>query len=121
MLPDQTWQAQQESNTWSDLFDRNSLLNQSPVMGGVAWYLALLLIGWFAFPIVFAAAPGLRDRGYGISRMAGLLVAVFVIWFLASFKVAPFTRATILLSVLGLGVGRRRLPRGDSGRRCALS
>ena len=104
MLPDQTWQAQQESNTWSDLFDPNGALNQAPLLGGLVWYVTILLIGWFAFPIVFAATPGLRDRGYGIARMAGLLVAVFVIWFLASYKVVPFTRTTILLSVLGLGL-----------------
>ncbi len=104
MLPDQTWQAQQDAGTWSDLFDRNGLFNQAPLIGGLAWYLTIFLIGLFAFPIVFAAAPGLRDRGYGISRMAGLLGAVFVIWFLASYQIVPFTRATILLSVLALGV-----------------
>jgi YYY domain-containing protein len=104
MLPDQTWQAQQNTGTWSDLFDRNSLLNQAPLLGAVAWYVTIFLLGAFAFPIVYAAAPGLRDRGYGISRMAGLLVAVFVIWFLASYQVVPFTRTTILLSVLALGL-----------------
>jgi YYY domain-containing protein len=104
MLSDQTWQAQQETGTWSNLFDRNGLFNQAPLIGGLAWYLTIFLIGLFAFPIVFAAAPGLRDRGYGISRMAGLLVAVFVIWFLASYQIVPFTRATILLSVLALGL-----------------
>jgi YYY domain-containing protein len=102
MLPDEVWQAQQETGTWSDLFDRNGLLNQAPLVGGIVWYLAIFLIGLLAFPIVFAAAPGLRDRGYGISRLAGLLVAVFAIWFLASYKIVPFTRATMLLSVLAL-------------------
>ncbi len=84
MLPDDVWQAQQATGTWSDLFDRNGLFNQAPLIGGMAWYAAIFLIGLFAFPIVFAAAPGLRDRGYGVARMAGLLVAVFVVWFLAS-------------------------------------
>ena len=104
MLSDNVWQAQQETGTWSDLFDRSSLLNQAPLIGGIAWYLTIFLIGLFAFPLVFAAAPGLRDRGYGVSRMAGLLVAVFAVWFLASYKIVPFTRTTILLSVLALGL-----------------
>ncbi len=104
MLSDKVWQAQQETGTWSDLFDRNGLLNQAPLIGGLVWYAAIFLIGLFAFPLVFAAAPGLRDRGYGIARMAGLLVAVFAIWFLASYQIVPFTRTTILLSVLGLGL-----------------
>jgi uncharacterized membrane protein len=47
---------------------------------------------------------GCADRGYGISRMAGLLVAVFAVWLLASYRVAPFTRMTILLSLLVLGL-----------------
>jgi YYY domain-containing protein len=104
MLSDQTWQAQQKTGTWSDLFDRNSLLNQAPLIGGIAWYAAIFFVGLLAFPIVFAAAPGLRDRGYGISRMAGLLVAVFAIWFLASYQIVPFTRTTILLSIMALGL-----------------
>jgi hypothetical protein len=104
MLTDEAWQAQQETSTWSESFDRNGLFNQAPLIGGLTWYLVIFLIGVFAFPIVFAATPGLRDRGYGISRVAGLLVAVFAVWFLASYQVVPFTRATILLSVLALGL-----------------
>lgn len=104
MLTDEVWQAQQAAGTWSELFDRNGLFNQAPLIGGLAWYLTIFLIGLFAFPIVFAAVPGLRDRGYGVSRMAGLLVAVFAIWFLASYQIVPFTRTTILLSVLALGL-----------------
>jgi YYY domain-containing protein len=104
MLSEATWQAQQEAGTWSELFDRDGLLNSSPLLGGIAWYVTILLIGWFAFPIVFSALPGLKDRGYGVSRMAGLLTAVFVVWFAASLKVVPFTRATILASVLLLAL-----------------
>ena len=104
MLPDQTWQAQQDTGTWSDIFDRNSVLNQAPLLGAVVWYLTILLLGWLAFPIVFAAAPGLRDRGYGISRMAGLLLVAFTVWFAASLKVMPFTRGSIVLIVIALAV-----------------
>ena len=98
-LTQQTWAAQQGSDTWSDLFDRNGWLNQAPAWGAVVWYLTVFLLGLFAFPIVFAAAPGLRDRGYGITRISGLLLATFFVWFAASLKIVPFTRATILLSI----------------------
>jgi YYY domain-containing protein len=104
MLPDQTWQDQQTAGTWSDIFDRNSLLNQAPLLGALIWYATILLLGWLAFPIVFAAAPGLRDRGYGVSRMAGLLFVSFAVWFAASLKVLPFTRGSIVLIVIVLAV-----------------
>ncbi len=104
MLSQPTWQAQQASDSWSDLFDRNSLLNRSPLVGVVVWYAALFLLGLFAFPIVFAVTPTLRDRGYGITRVAGLLLVTFGVWFAASLKVVPFTRGTIALSVALLAV-----------------
>lgn len=104
MLKDNVWQAQQETGTWSDLFDRNSLLNQAPLIGAVVWYLLVALLGVIAFPILFAIAPGLRDRGYGVARIAGLLIVSFVVWLAASYRVMPFTRETIALTVIALAI-----------------
>jgi YYY domain-containing protein len=104
MLDQATWQQQQDASTWSDLFDRNSIVNQAPLVGSIVWYLIVALLGVFAFPIVFAAVPGLRDRGYGVSRVAGLVLVAFTIWLLASFKIVPFTRLTIALAVVALAL-----------------
>ncbi len=102
MLKDSVWQAQQNDGTWSDLFDRNGLLNQAPLLGAIVWYLIVALLGVAAFPIMFAIAPGLRDRGYGVSRVLGLLLVAFMIWLLASLRIVAFTRVTIALTVLAL-------------------
>jgi YYY domain-containing protein len=104
MLPDKVWQAQQQTGTWSDLFDPNAIFNQAPLLGAILWYLAVALLGVIAFPIVFSIAPGLRDRGYGVARIAGLLIVTFVVWFAASYHVIPFTRGTIALAVIALAI-----------------
>lgn len=102
MLNEDVWAAQQQSGTWAALFDRDSLLNQSPLIGAIVWYLVIALLGVLAFPIVFAVAPGLRDRGYGVARIAGLLIVAFAVWLAASFRVVTFSRGSIVLAVLAL-------------------
>ena len=97
LLDTKSWEIQQDSNTWSELFDRNSILNASPGIGALAWFIVVILIGWSVFPMLFVAAPGLADRGYGLARTLGVLLLSFLIWLPASFKLLPFTREAILL------------------------
>lgn len=87
--------VQTSGGTWSSMFNRAALLNANEVCGGIAWYLALLLIGWLVFPFVFTAFSGLPDRGYPLVRMAGLLLIAWLAWFLGSLKILPFTQLTI--------------------------
>ncbi|MBP7688300.1 MAG: glycosyltransferase family 39 protein [Thermoflexales bacterium] len=102
MLKADVWEAQQQSGTWSDLFDVNGLLNQSPFIGAVAWYLLVALLGLAAFPLLFAILPGLRDRGYGVARIAGLLSVAFTVWFASSVRVISFSRGWIAVIVIAL-------------------
>ncbi|HZY41851.1 MAG TPA: DUF2298 domain-containing protein, partial [Anaerolineae bacterium] len=107
MLKDNVWQAQQQSGTWSDLFDVNSLLNQSPLIGAIVWYLVVALLGLAAFPLLFAILPGLRDRGYGVARIAGLLIVAFTMWFAASLQIVTFSRgwiAAIVIALIAIGL-----------------
>ncbi|HLF02278.1 MAG TPA: DUF2298 domain-containing protein, partial [Anaerolineales bacterium] len=83
--------AQTEGGTWSELFDRNSLLNYYPTYGVVAWYLLIVFIGLTAWPIVFVVMRGLPDRGYPIAKLIGLLIITWVAWFTGSYKLLPFT------------------------------
>ena len=103
MLPEDQWEEQQESGTWSELFDRESLLNTSQPMAVIAFYGLVLVLGILCYPLVRLALPGLADRGYPLSKLAGLLVLAFVVWILGSFGV-PFTRTTIWLVLLGLAL-----------------
>jgi YYY domain-containing protein len=99
-LPADRLAAQTSGGTWSDMFDRLSLINQNQVFATLLWYLLLLLVGWCAFPLCFQVFSGLPDRGYSLTRMAGLLLLTWILWMLGSLKIASFTRWTILISLL---------------------
>jgi YYY domain-containing protein len=115
----QTWAEQQAGGTWSEMFDRNSLLNRYPGLAALAWWAVVTGLGWLAFPLLFVALPRLRDRGYGLARIVALLLVAYLTWLVASLHVLPNTRGTILALVLLLalaagGVGWFR--RKDLGR-----
>jgi len=112
----QTWAEQQAGGTWSEMFDRESLLNRCPALAAGAWWLVVTLLGWFAFPLLFSALTRLRDRGYGLARMLGLLLVAYLTWLAASLRILPHTRGTILrmallLALVGGGVGWSRRER----------
>jgi YYY domain-containing protein len=104
MLVEEAWQTQQASGTWSDLFDRDSILNANPGLGVVVWYVAAGALGLIVFPILYLAVPGLADRGYGLARTAAVLLLSFLVWFPASFRLLPFTRETIFVAALAMAV-----------------
>ncbi|HIE39336.1 MAG TPA: hypothetical protein EYP77_09770, partial [Anaerolineae bacterium] len=104
VLDPETWAEQQAGGTWSEMFDRRSLLNRSHGLAAVVWYLAVAVLGWLAFPLLFAALPRLWDRGYGLARPLGLLVMAYITWLSASLRLLPNTRGTVALAVLLLAV-----------------
>ena len=106
----QTWADQQAGGTWVGMFDRSSLLNRHPALAAIAWWIVVTVLGWLAFPLLFAALPRLRDRGYGLARVLGLLLLAYLTWLAASLRVLPNTRGTILrmallLALVGGGIG----------------
>jgi YYY domain-containing protein len=105
-----TWADQQAGGTWSEMFNRNSFLNRYPGLAAVAWWAVVALLGWLAFPLLFVSLPHLRDRGYGLARVLGLLLVAYLTWLAASLHLLPNTRETILrmvllLALVGGGVG----------------
>jgi YYY domain-containing protein len=109
-IPEKTWEEQKAGGTWSDMFDRASLLNRYPGLAAIAWWLVVAALGWMMFPIAFVLLPKLRDRGYGLARVLALLFVAYVTWLLASAHVLPNTRGTILrvvalLALIGAAVG----------------
>ncbi len=85
--------AEQESGgTWSQLFNRDALLNRSQILAVIAWWMLLAALGIVAFPWLYYAFPALRDRGYGLARAVGLLVWAYCAWLLASLHWLPHTR-----------------------------
>ena len=106
----ETWAEQQAGGTWSEMFNRDGLLNRHPGLAAIAWWVVVTLLGWMAFPLLFVALPRLRDRGYGLARVLALLLLAYLTWLAASLRVLPNTRGTILrmvglLALMGGGVG----------------
>ncbi len=52
------------------------------------WYFLVSFLGWLTFPLAFALFPALADRGYALSRAAGLLMWGYVFWLFASLGIA---------------------------------
>ncbi len=101
MLPSENLGQQQAGGTWSELFDRESLLNRWPAFGAVIWYLFIFLLGWLVYPFVRLALGGLADRGYPLARLVGMILLAFLVWF-GSSNGLPFTRGVIWLVLAGL-------------------
>ncbi len=84
MLTSETLKRQQAGGTWSQLFDVNSLINKYPGLGVVVWYFFILLLGWMVYPTVRIVFSGLKDRGYGLSKIIGMLLLALFVWWLGS-------------------------------------
>ncbi len=80
----------------------------------LTWYLLLTLLGWLTFPLVFHLFPALADRGYTLSRAAGLLIWGYVFWLFASLGIAQndtggiLLALTVLIGVSGFSVFNRQ-------------
>jgi YYY domain-containing protein len=87
-----------------------TLANQFPL---VWWLVIVELLGLVSFPLVSLALPGLRDRGWGVSKLVGLLLLAYLVWLPASLRVVPFGQWSVvaafaLLALAGGAVGWRR-------------
>jgi len=98
MLTEGEWVVQRAGGTWSALFNRGDLANRLPTL---TWLLTVTVLGVLAYPIAFTILGRLSDRGYLLSKTLGILLLGYPVWLLASLKVAPYTRLTIL-AVMGL-------------------
>jgi YYY domain-containing protein len=65
-----------------------------------SWYLTITLLGWLTFPLVYRLFPALADRGYSLSRAAGLLVWGYVFWLLTSLGLSQNDAGGLLFGLL---------------------
>ncbi len=66
----------------------------------IAWYIIMSLLGWLTFPLAYWLFPGLADRGYSLSRAAGLLLWGYLFWLLNSLGLIENNVGGVLLGLL---------------------
>lgn len=104
-LPADRLAQQQAGGTWSELFNRASLVNTSPWISLLVWYVVLGALGIAVYPLVRWALPGLKDGGYPFARLAGMLLLSYLAWLGGSLGLT-FSRgwlAIFFLLLIGLG------------------
>ena len=67
-----------------------------------SWYLLVTLLGWLTFPLAYCLFPALTDRGYTLSRAAGLLVWGFAFWWMATLGFVQNDVSGLVLALLVL-------------------
>ncbi|MCC6146884.1 MAG: hypothetical protein IT308_04885 [Anaerolineaceae bacterium] len=103
LLPPDRLVMQLAGGTWSQLFNRATLVNRYPAAGLVLWYLALTLLGWMVYPMMRLAFRGLNDKGYPAAKLFALVVLAYLVWLAGSAGIA-FSRLTITSVVVLLAV-----------------
>jgi YYY domain-containing protein len=66
----------------------------------ILWYLAVTVLGWLTFPLVYFLFPGLSDRGYSLARTVGMLIWGYLFWMLATFGIAQNDQGGLMLAGL---------------------
>jgi YYY domain-containing protein len=102
MLDDHERALYAAHGTWHRMFALDGLADHFSVP---LWALALALLGLVGLPYVWLAAQTLSDRGFGLARPIGLLLVTWVVWWLASLRLMPFTRETIAFAALLVAAG----------------
>ncbi|MFW6183805.1 MAG: DUF2298 domain-containing protein, partial [Chloroflexota bacterium] len=99
MLDTQEREMQRAHGAFADVFMPEGILSQRPGLGAVVWWIAVVALGWLAFPITFVSLPGLPERGYALARVLGLLLVSWIGWIIGSAGLLPHNRTTLALSV----------------------
>ena len=98
-------------------FRWNRLASESPIVATLLWWLALSVMGWAVWPLLFPLLGGLQDRGYGLARTAGWLLVGWVHWMAVSLglwqnRLSPLALICAGLILAGAGawwIQRRRI------------
>src|SRR5882762_7051535 len=87
----------------------------------LAWYIVVQVAGLAVWPLVSRALEPLEDRGWAASKAAGLLGVAWLVWFVCMLTPLPFTSATLIVALLGVGVGAWALELRTAGIEQVLS
>ena len=96
--------TQRANGTFSEVFNVGGFLSDNWVVAALVWWLAIILLGWVAFPFAFIIFRGLPSKGYALARILSLFLLAYFAWITASLKLLPHTTATIWLGIFLLAV-----------------
>ena len=105
--------VQQAGSTFSDIFDEDGFASRVPWLW---WLLWLQLPALAALPWLTWVLRGLPDRGYGLSKLAGLASVALPVWLLVAWDVVDFSGGLVWL-VYALALGGGALAFAVRGRR----
>ena len=96
------WDVQRAGGTWRALFDLDGLINQSQVAAVIVWWLAITLVGWLVWPLLFAAFPALADRAFPAARITAWLLVSWTAWVGGSVGLHAWSRSGLAAIILAL-------------------
>ncbi len=82
---------------YSAVFPPGSIVERFSLL---AWLLMIEVLGLLALPLVMRACGGLRDGGYGLTKVCGIVMVGYLTWLAASVHLAIYSRGTILVACL---------------------
>lgn len=85
----------------------------------VVWIVLLLVLLAVGIPITSVALRGFPDLGWGLARIAALVIAAYPVWLGASLRVIRFQAVWVILALAAVGVAGWRAA-GFGGRRLVL-
>lgn len=85
-------------------FRWNRLASESPIVATLLWWFVIAVFGWIAWPLLFPLAPGLADRGHGLSRAVGWLLVGWIHWMGVSLGLWLNALGPLLILLLALVV-----------------
>ena len=71
----------------------------------LAWWFSLEALGIVAFPLTFLLFGCLRDRGYSLAKIVGLVFVGYLLWLSGLLGLLPFTRGSVILLLAVFAVG----------------
>jgi YYY domain-containing protein len=69
----------------------------------LTWYVIVQVTGLAVWPLVARGLSPLDDRGWAVSKVAGLLGVSWLVWLLCMLTPLPFTRSTLVVALLAVG------------------
>ena len=91
---------QQSHGSWASIYTGNV----SQPMSVFLWLAFIYSISWLGLPLTLLLFKSLPDMGYLLSKPLSILVVAFCVWLLSSLQWMSFSRDSVLLCSILLGV-----------------